>query len=292
MLDSHPELVFPGEAHFVRRMLSSRSRYERDPDWPARLLADLSTDKWFRHWSMDDSATRIAVSEGRPDLPDAFRRLFSARAAASSKPRYGDKTPQNVLALPLLAEAFPEAKFIHIVRDGRDAALSLLALDWGPSDVASCALYWSRQVQAGRASGDLLGPHRYREVRYENLVNRPEESLRDLCAFLELEFDRSMLHPDRRAATILAAADQPSIHQGLHRPVTAGLRDWRTEMPARDVALFELVAGPALRAFGYPGAGRMPSAALADAYVRRILWTSRRGIRRIRRMVTPTHARA
>src|SRR5205823_5272444 len=100
-------------------------------------------------------------------------------------------------------ELFPSTRFVHLVRDGRDVALS--ALDWvghGPSvryalwedePVAVCALWWGRRVSAGRAAGPTLGPGRYREVQYEALVQRPEGAIRDLARFLALPFDPHML---------------------------------------------------------------------------------------------------
>ena len=123
---------------------------------------------------------------------------------------------------------------------------------------------WRRSVLHGRRDGERLGPGRYREVRYEELVADPERVLRELCGFLELEWDDGVLHHHERAADVIAATRFPDAHARLLLPPTPGLRDWRREMAAADVARFEAVAGGLLDELGYGRVRRPPSVA-ADA---------------------------
>jgi hypothetical protein len=203
-------------------------------------------------------------------FPDAVRRAYGQWAAHAGKPRYADKTPMHVSHLPRLARMFPEARFVHLVRDGRDVALSYCTVEWGPATVTEAALLWRRRVAAGRRAGRRLGPGRYREVRYEDLVAEPERVVRELCAFLDLAWDDTLLRYPARAGEVIAATRFPAAHDRLRLPPTPGLRDWRRDMDPVDIAAFEAVAGRELVAFGYAPAGPAPSAsARAGAEVRR-----------------------
>ncbi len=190
---------------------------------------------------------------------DTIRELYSLAAAQRGKPRYADKTPMHVLHLRRLGRLFPEARFVHVVRDGRDVALSYRSVGWGPTTVEDAAMRWRRSVLRGRRDGERLGPDRYREVRYEDLVTDPERVLRELCAFLDLEWDDGVLHHHERAAEVIAATRFPGAHSRLLLPPTPGLRDWRREMPAADVARFEAIAGGLLEELGYGCSAVPPS---------------------------------
>lgn len=155
------------------------------------------------------------------------------------------------MSMPLLADLFPESRFIHVIRDGRDVALSYLQGGWGPKTLAGNAVYWKRFVRHGRREGARLGPHRYSEVRYEDLLDDPEREVRRLSRFVGLEFDDSMLRYFERAQALLVTPKHLQTHGALRLPPTKGLRDWRHEMPRDDVALFESLAGDLLNELGY-----------------------------------------
>jgi hypothetical protein len=154
-----------------------------------------------------------------------------------------------VLHVEYLAEMFPEARFIHLIRDGRNVTLSNLELDWGPESVWEGAVYWKRFVNEGRRAGAKIGSERYLELRYEDLLEDPERHVRAMCDFVDLAFDPVMLRYFERTEKISGAKE--SHHQNLSRPPTKGLRDWRQQMSRRDVELFEVLAGDLLSEMGY-----------------------------------------
>ena len=127
--------------------------------------------------------------------------MFALYTSRQGKARYAEKTPINVLHIELLADVFPEARFIHLIRDGRDVALSYLDTDFGASSLPEAAVQWRRFVRKGRRSGARVGAHRYQEVRYEDLVADPDTVLRSLCEFIDLPFDPSMLRYHERAGS-------------------------------------------------------------------------------------------
>jgi Sulfotransferase family len=256
MFDSHPEIAVPGESGFIVTMGTRRHRrrYEGPRGFRTdRFVADALDHPRVRQWNLPAEAADAFVAPRVLSFAEAVRRLYGVYAAAHGKPRYGDKTPGYVLHLPLLARLFPEARFIHLIRDGRDVALSKVSTypNWGPKTVEDVALFWKQRVSAGRVAGARLGPSRYREVHYERLVEEPEATLRSLCDFVDVKFDGSMLQYFERAPSVLEAEFHPEYHQSLASPPKKGLRDWRRDMPDDHVTAFESLAGDLLEELGY-----------------------------------------
>jgi hypothetical protein len=257
LLDSHPQLAVPPESYFVVPALEGRARYglagaALDLD---RLLADVAAERSFPDWCLGPAALDEVCAQAPGTVPDALLALYRAYAHQQGKPRAGDKTPSHLLHVELLATSFPQARFVHIVRDGRDVVPSILGMQFGPDRFADAVLFWARRVERGRASGDALGPERYREIAYESLVADPEGTLRELCPFLGLEYAPEMLRYHERADELLDGLRATRHVQGVRRPPTRGVRDWRTALAPHQVQLFEALAGPVLDRFGYPRSG-------------------------------------
>jgi hypothetical protein len=180
--------------------------------------------------------------------------------------------------LPELAKWFPEARFVHVIRDGRNVALSYLERPWGPSSIGEAALYWRSRVGRGRAAGKALGPERYLEVRYEDVVTDPEAEVRQICEFLSLPWRPEMLSYHKAAEEFIAQSHQPEAFSALVLPPTSGLRKWSTEMADRDVALFEAIAGGLLEDLGYERRHTTcPQRVRLAARWAEVKWSARRG---------------
>ncbi|MGH8825105.1 MAG: sulfotransferase family protein [Jiangellaceae bacterium] len=279
MCDSHPELAVPPESHFVVP-LAPHAR--TDGSFDADSFVDrLYAQERFRLWELDRGGVAAEFDRSPPQsYPDAVRTVFALWAAGQGKQRYADKTPGYVLHIPMLAGLFPEAVFVHLVRDGRDVASSFRDLGWAHT-VEDAALHWKLRVRRGRRAGRALPAHRYHELSYEDLIGDPERSLRRLCEVTVLRFAPEMLEHHRHAAEVVRTTSHPGYHRHLIRPPTEGLRDWRSDLSAAEVERFELVAGDLLREFGYEPSGRRPSArarvAVAAAQAR---WQLHRAARR------------
>jgi len=256
-----------------------------------RFLSDLYARPWLSRWELEEEIVKQAIRSNPPtDLPDAVRLVFSLYAQMSGKPRYGDKTPRYVLYLPQLANLFPEARFVHIIRDGRDVTLSLLEKDWGANNVIEGALFWKQRVEAGREAGRSLGPDRYREIRYERLMDDPEDIVRSVCEFIELPFDPVMLrYYERPRDEVFRGGVRPGTRKRdgrLRLPPTKGLRDWRRQMSKPDIAAFEIVVGDLLQELGYQrGIDRLPASARLKARFRVLRHKSQFAVRRFVRRV-------
>jgi hypothetical protein len=253
MLTSHPDLDITEEAPFRVDMSLKHARYEQPQGVDIEaFVSDLCRDRFFSYWGLsEDEVRRLLRGTAPPTYSDAMRAVFRHRAQVVGKTRYGDKTPSAVNFLPLLAQLFPEARFIHVIRDGRDVALSQVNVESGRHSVGDVALEWKAQIERGQRDGGTLGSKRYREIRYEELVDDPERVVRSLCEFVELEYDPCMLRYHERAEAIVGSPETAPFDRNIYLPPTKGLRDWRHQMRKRDLETFETIAGDLLQKLGY-----------------------------------------
>ena len=267
VLDSHPDLAVVNEAQFVPRVLDDRGLDAGATLTPA-MVAEARSYRRFQRLELPDDAVEQAAARSST-YREFVSALFDAVAAARGKRKAGEKMPDYVRFLPLLGDLFPDARFVHLIRDGRDVTLSLLNwarggkgpgryLLWGEDPVGTSALWWAQRIIEGRRDGAALGP-RYQEVCYEDLVRDTEGVARELAGFLDLPYAREMVrfHEGRqRHDPALSAKD-------AWLPPTAGLRDWRRDMHERDVELFEAIGGDVLSSLGYERAFPQVSTAMA-----------------------------
>ncbi len=268
MLDSHPQLAIPPETGFLvplakleqppagdaEALFHSITRYPPDaPVWP--------------DFGLDAQVLRTALDNLQPfDLASGVRTLYRLYAARFGKPRYGDKTPTYCEHIPAIAALLPEAHFIHLIRDGRDMAVSLRPLWFAPArDIASLAHYWQRMVKAGRADGSVVPA--YMEIRYEDLVQDSRRQLERVCEFLNLPFHPDMLNYWQRTPERLkehGARMQPdgteivSHQQRLDQqrlttspPSLDRVFRWKRDLTEQEQQEFLTVAGDTLAELGY-----------------------------------------
>jgi Sulfotransferase family len=268
MLDRHSELAIPDESYFIPQ-LADRHRGPIDVD---AFVDDLSRLPTLREWDVEVGPVRGRL---RPSMPpgEAIAAVYDTYAAAQGKERWGDKTPMYMQQLPMLERLFPDALYVHLIRDGRDCALSFLHMPGGivtrtwahPRDAAGFACQWRSEVVAARALGRRVGP-RYLETRYEDLVADPEGALTRICAHTGIVYEPAMVD----YAGQVDVSQQPH-QQSLTRPPTPGLRDWRTDMADDDERAFEAVAADLLAQLGYA----MTSTVTVRGRLRRLSYAAR-----------------
>ncbi len=283
ILDRSPSIAIPDESYFVPQ-LATRHRGPIDAE---AFADDVSRIGTLSEWGVDVREVRARLRDGMT-TGDAIAAVFETYAADRGKPSWGDKTPMYMQYLPQLERLFPQALYVHLIRDGRDAATSFLSMPGGivtetwahPSTPADFACQWRTEVEAARALGSRVGPGRYQEVRYEALVADPKQWVEAICEFAGLRYDEGML----------AYASDPSLgrkphQQRLQQPPTPGVRDWRRELSPSDAMAFEDVAGLLLAELGYSlstGEPHSPSvralARLASYRVRSAAWRQAGGL--------------
>jgi hypothetical protein len=259
MITNHPQFHILHETDFLRTLRDRSESYGdfTEPRQRWYFIRDLqlhqptSETHTFAAFDLADHEAERALAEAAPvSFAGAAAALFRASAEKHDAPRWGDKTPKHVFDLSWLADAFPDAQFLHIIRDGRDVAASFRKAGW-EKDLRKGARKWRTRVHAARDAGKALPPARYREVYYEALVRSPEETLRDLCDWLGVSYTPSMLHFHRDSASHLPDAHD-ELYEETHNPVDASrAQAWTSSLTAREVADVEETAGEALRTFGY-----------------------------------------
>lgn len=265
MLDAHPDLAVPPETHFVPALIE---RFDASAPTPSDLVEVVTAQPSWRDFGFDEDDLLSAFGDAQ-DAASAIRAFFSAYAERHGKPRWGDKTPVYIESIKLIGAALGnQARFIHLIRDGRDVAVSrrarAAARGREPTPAAEEAETWRRRIEGARAQAGSVA--HYREWRYEDLVADPEPTLREICDFVELGFEPAMLSYHEGAAERLEELSDLTSKKGKVRPRTERiaahaltseppradrLGRWRTELAAAEIAAFEDVAGDLLADLGY-----------------------------------------
>ena len=267
VVDAHSQIAIARETHWVPRFYEQRIGVTADGDATPELLDHLVAYRRFPRFKVPEEELRRLVERDEPVSYAAFvSRFYDLIGERRGKRLVGDKTGAYARAVPILHELWPDARFVHLIRDGRDVALSVL--NWKPEPGASrlptweedpvmtTALWWSRNVALAREAGSTL--RRYHELRYEELVTEPEQTCRRLCAFLDVPYEESMLrfHEGRTRHEPGLSAKRAWL------PITPNLRKWREQMPPDDAERFEAVAADLLEELGYDRAHPHPSASV------------------------------
>lgn len=251
MLNQHSELCVPFESVFIPAFYRRLNEYGdlRAQESMERLLDDIIADPWVQKAKLVPDRQAVLAQEP-VDYAGLVDAIFGAYAQAQGKSRWGDKTPGYVEDLDLINRLFPECRVIHLVRDGRDVALSLAGVSWGSRDLIKNAADWRWKAVLGRKMGGLMGP-RYLEVFYEDLVSNPREVLGEICDFLGAEYEDSMLRYSEAAQGEMPARSLRWHRSSIAPPDRSKVQAWRAHMPLSDQIVFDDVAGDALDLFGY-----------------------------------------
>jgi hypothetical protein len=287
MLDAHPEMAVPPETHFLPALIDSFKALRVTPE---RALAAIETapQSGLPESGVEPEALleRLRAIR-RLNAPDSIRAFYGLYAERAGKPRWGDKTPRYVTALAKIGRAVPEARFVHMIRDGRDVALStsrrMVELRGSrPVPADRMAKRWRHRILSARRVASVAD--RYLEIRYEDLVLDTEPTLRRVCQFAELDFEPVMLDYYERAPErlqemnrerqrggrrTLSGEERMKAHEMTAKPPQPErVEVWRDEMDPAYRREFERFAGDLLGELGYEvespaGAGapdrRLPS---------------------------------
>jgi hypothetical protein len=268
MLDSHPELAIPPETSFLALAPKLRGSGDglRERFFHAVTTSGAPTPVWPDFEIPLETFWRALLEISPFTAAEGFRAFYRLYAERFGKTRAGDKTPLYCLEMDTIRRVLPEARFIHLIRDGRDVALSLRRMWFSPGDeMETQAAYWRRCVLGARRAG--LGRPDYLEVRYEALILNTRQTLERICEFAELPYDEALEnHPTRARerlgeqkgrtgpdGTPLVTPEQRLAQQShtLQAPNPALVHGWKTAMSDEEKASFERVAGKLLRELGY-----------------------------------------
>jgi LPS sulfotransferase NodH len=235
----------------VYKMLMPRFGSPAKFDNRRRMMGAWVRSKGFRRSGLDAEQLTAKVLDECRTGGDFLRIVMSEIAHSQNAARWAVYDPDNLLYVSRIKADIPEALFIHIIRDGRDVALSLnkmggfKPLPWnrGATDLPATALYWEWMVRKGRQSG-LLVPGDYFEVRYEELVSDPHASLTKLAQFLDHDLDYDRI---QSAGLGRPRQSNSSFPQDQRSPVNR----WKEKLSIHETGAIEAQVGDYLEELGY-----------------------------------------
>ena len=240
MLDSHPHICCGPESRLFMRPHIDRKELATNFDIPRATV-----DALFKR------------AGSRAEFIDRF---FAEYCRVMSKPRWGEKTPRNLNHLDYIFRAFPHARFIHMIRDGRDVACSLrthprhkvvdgelVPLNtWKP--IQPCIERWVHEIHASRV---YRRDPRYIEVRYEDLVLDARPIMEKILNFLGEPWDEQVINyheVDSPSRDMAKFPQNPEATQALQ---TRSLGRWQNDLSEDDKVIVKQIGGPLLVELGY-----------------------------------------
>jgi hypothetical protein len=266
ILNNHSEVAIPTESLFILDYLKAAPRFTMN-DLTRLLVHEPEIIEWGIEPRLVDLSACITVSE-------AIDKLHKIYADQNRKKHWGQKTPRFVRSLELLKDRFPGARFIHIVRDPRAVANSLIRSDVHRSNAYYAARRWVRDVGAGLAF-ERQCPGIVMRVSYEELVGSLEATVEKLCRFIGVGFEVKMLNSEREDISNEYSRFYSKVHANLGRSTTDEFTaKWKSQLSRPDIKLVESICSILMEDLGYerlyqdsPGttvflaaqAGRIPS---------------------------------
>lgn len=270
ILNSHSKISVSPECGFIVWLFEKYGNWctsdSSDPSRRAQFVADLVSCKKFDTWKLSGSQLdgRIA-RQCPPDYAALCSLVHSTYAEANSRTVdfWGDKNNFHVNHLDFLNALFPNAYFIHIVRDGRDVACSYREVMASKSkspyfpnlatDVGSIAAEWSANVLRVAQFLSLIASSRSQTLRYEDLVESPERSIQALCAGLGLAYEPTMkdFYSNNLANQVEPAETMDWKMRTLEPISTKTVGRYQQALSSSELAEFDQFAHAALATFGY-----------------------------------------
>lgn len=251
MLGSHPAIAAPPETLFFTHLWPWRSLYGNSPtDQQLRALVEDSLSLPRLQWLKGQLDPREVASLLKSrTLGGVFDAILSAWTRKQGKQTWAESTPSHAFQADAIREQLPEVVLVHLLRDGRDVALSLKKARFGPATLPFAARRWSKSVQQARRVIAQCPIEKGLEVRYEDLVADPVVALTAICHKMGLEFSPEMLEYHRKdKGEVYFKEELAGIYK---KPYTDSVGRWQRELEPAQVEQIESLVGPALRDCGY-----------------------------------------
>lgn len=247
----HPRLAVPGESHLFNIFYPLLPLYGDLSDIrnQEQLIHDILSTFNVRNWSPPVESEQVLESICVCNFSGVVDAVMTSWARQHDKPRWGEKTPHHTFFWREILDCFPNCRFIHLVRDGRDVALSYIKAPFGPKTIYSAAQRWCKWLEQIEEMKKQVDPQMLHEVRYEDLLDDPRQTLTDLCDYLDEEFVPEMLS----FYTNVTSVDVDRINElNLERPlIRDNAQKWKTRLTEKDLMVFESVAHGTLVRYGY-----------------------------------------
>ena len=251
IIGAHPEIAIPYESHLYNTFYPWLKYYGdlNSAKNRERLVDDILSTDVMNDWYPRPDRKLALEAIDRFDFHGVVNGLMLAWTQGERKQRWGEKTPGHIFYWREILSGFPDAQVIHIVRDGRDVALSLKQARFGPKHIYHLAKRWVNYLEMVDELKATLDENSFFEVHYEDLLSETEQVVQNICRFLGEDFAPEMLEFHTNSAPYMT--DRKN-QKNLAKPIlTKNAGKWRTEMTPRELRIFEAVAGEMLDRYGY-----------------------------------------
>lgn len=271
MLNSHPNIAVPYETHIFNRFYPHLKYYNylQRPDDVKRIAADILASPTMKQLRPPLDLDEIGDPAKIHNFGELLDAMLSAWAYKQKKCCWGEKTPHHVRYWDTINSFFPSAKVIHIFRDGRDVALSLLRARFGPKTVYFSAQYWHSYVNLVESVKSRISQDRIIAVSYDDLLTYTEPTLKKVCDFLGEQYSPEMLEYYRQKNPY--KTDKVN-EANLKKPVIKdNINKWQHEMDFKALNRFEYAAGETLSRYGYIRCVEKPYMSRSEKFIEKFL---------------------
>ncbi|QBA65406.1 sulfotransferase family protein [Muriicola soli] len=252
MLHAHSELTSSPESHFFRSYIASEKRQKKmELRGPENFKEVLRKDRFFNRLEVDPdqlktlSGSSFTILDVNKEITDLLKEKYGKEVLV-------DKDPRNLENISKIHNYFQDARIVHIIRDPRDVVYSKTKANW-----SSRRPYWlhamigEAQMKKGLASASKLDSTTYHQLKYEDLLEFPEEVLQKLCLFLDLTYEQGMLNFNEKAKE-LVTKDEMQWKKETLQPLKKGNRfKWKEFYSPFQLAVIEKISQDSMTAFGY-----------------------------------------
>ncbi len=260
LFDAHPNITFPPECQFI---INLYPRYGKINNWSEKEILDFYNDlikEWlFDTWKIDsrklkDQLLKFTGSHSYGTICKVVYLEYNSLFEKGNIEFIGDKNPGYAIYTKQLLKIFPEAKFIHIIRDYRDNFVSIKNVDFELPVPSLVVQKWKYFFKKFRKDSHQM-PNRYMVINYENIAREPEKSLKELCDFVGINFDKSVFNFHEKKDEILKQYPEGYIktyHTSLMNKVnTSKIGVWKKKLSDKQVKLMDHTVGKIAEEAGY-----------------------------------------
>lgn len=269
MMGAHPDLAVPltvtGLWYSYFEKLGLYNDLGSDAD-ARQLVEDLVNEERIQLWDESITVENVLACMDTRDYPAIVGAFHRAYALKKNKRFWANLDISTLDEMDVAHQLFPGARFIHIVRDGRDVALSHETMPFGSSNTFDCARSWQQRISTNLKMGAMLAPQLYKVVRYEDLILEPESTLEGLCNFIGIPYSKKMLEYGDMVADKIPDHRRwlwPDLDK---KPQKSKCYGWKAGMSERKRIVFEGETADILDRFGYETYARQPKALSAYIY--------------------------
>lgn len=244
MLNAHPDVCFIPETQFLRKYVFTNQKWTSKDE----IIELLSSDENLSRTGLDVSEL-ITISDS---FFDAYQNMLKTYLSTKDKKIIGDKDPRNIDFLTKIHHHYPSAKVIHLVRDPRDVVLSRTKAAWSQHWPFFLHVFlYNAQILRGAKLGKKLFKQNYIELKYEDLIQDAENSLKKTMKHLELEYHEDMLSFSKSAAELVSKREMQWKKETLGPLLKNNSGKWLNKFSNYQIGLIQKLSKKAITKYSY-----------------------------------------